>query len=59
MDFASKVSSTYDKEIKKYQPAIDAVKEAARGKEVIEQLPDKKRDAVEQINKNETEEFDR
>lgn len=59
MDFASRVSSTYDKEIKKYQSAIDAVKEVARGKEVIEQLPDKKRDTVEQINKKETEEFDR
>ncbi len=58
MDFASKVSSTYDKEIKKYQSAIDAVKEAAKGKDVIEQLPELKREKTTKTSKQ-TEDFDR
>lgn len=44
MDFINKVNSAYDKGIRSYRDkgVIDAIKTAARGKDVIEQLPDRK-----------------
>lgn len=43
MDFISKVNSVYQKEIDKYKPAVDAIKTAAKGKDVVEKLPEKNR----------------
>lgn len=43
MDFINKVNAVYQKEIDKYKPAVEAIRTAAKGKDVVEQLPDKKK----------------
>lgn len=43
MDFINQVNSVYKNAIDKYKPAVEAIKTAAKGKDVVEKLPEKNR----------------